>query len=211
MNQDTLPLPATGALICTLQKNWWVFVLRGALALIIAVIAFVMPADSLLALTLVFGAYSFVDGAFELVSAIRRIRKEERWGWLAFSGALGVLTGIIVVVSPFVATLVLATFLWVSIAFWSMFSGVFEIAADIRLRNEIKGEVWLFISGLLSVALSILVIWLLVTRPFETFLALGWLLGIYASILGVVLITLGVKLRKSSGASTSGREEAALF
>jgi uncharacterized membrane protein HdeD (DUF308 family) len=92
-----------------------------------------------------------------------------------------------------------------------MFSGVFEIAAAIRLRNEIKGEVWLFISGLLSVALSILVIWLLVTRPFETFLALGWLLGIYASILGVVLITLGVKLRKSSGASTSGREEAALF
>ena len=65
MNQDTLPLPATGVLICTLQKNWWVFVLRGALALIIAVIAFVMPADSLLALTLVFGAYSFVDGAFE--------------------------------------------------------------------------------------------------------------------------------------------------
>ena len=35
--------------------------------------------------------------------------------------------------------------------------------------------------------------------------------GIYAAILGIVLITLGLKLRKSSGASTSGREEEALF
>ena len=213
MNQDTLPpLPPEGVLICTLQRNWWAFVLRGALSLMIAVLVFVMPADSLVALTIVFGAFSFVDGAFELVSAIRRIRKQERWGWLAFSGMLGILTGIVVVVSPLIATLVLATFLWVSIAFWSMLSGVFEMVAAIRLRNEIKGEIWLFISGLLSVALSVLVIWLLFMRPVESFLALGWLLGLYAAILGMVLILLGLKLRKTPGASrsaTPGRTDAA--
>lgn len=87
-------------ILCSLSRNWWAFVLRGVLALIIAVLAFVMPAESLLALTLVFGAFAFADGVFGLVAAIRNIRKGERWGWLMFSGILGIATGVVVVVSP---------------------------------------------------------------------------------------------------------------
>ena len=159
----------------------------------IAGLAFLMPAESLLALTLVFGAFSFADGVFGLVAAIRNIRKGERWGWLMFSGLLGIATGVVVVVSPFVATLVLATFLWASIAFWSVFSGVLEIAAAIRLRKEIKGEVWLILSGLISVVLGIIVTWMLLTRPLESFLALGWLLGFYAASFGAMMILLGLR------------------
>jgi uncharacterized membrane protein HdeD (DUF308 family) len=132
---------------------------------------------------------------FGLVAGIRNIRKGERWGWLMFSGLLGIATGVVVVVSPFVATLVLATFLWASIAFWSVFSGVLEIAAAIRLRKEIKGEVWLILSGLISVVLGIIVTWMLLTRPLESFLALGWLLGFYAALFGAMMILLGLRLR----------------
>lgn len=187
-------------MLCTLSRNWWLFVLRGVLALMIAGLAFLMPAESLLALTLVFGAFSFADGVFGLVAAIRNIRKGERWGWLMFSGLLGIATGVVVVVSPFVATLVLATFLWASIAFWSVFSGVLEIAAAIRLRKEIKGEVWLILSGLISVVLGIIVTWMLLTRPLESFLALGWLLGFYAASFGAMMILLGLRLRRANQA-----------
>lgn len=185
-------------MLCSLSRNWWAFVLRGALALIIAVLAFVMPAESLLALTLVFGAFAFADGVFGLVAAIRNIRKGKRWGWLMFSGLLGIATGVVVVVSPFVATLVLATFLWASIAFWSVFSGVLEIVAAIRLRKEIKGEIWLILSGLLSVTLGVLVTWMLLTRPLESFLALGWLLGFYAAFFGAMMLMLGLRLRRAN-------------
>jgi uncharacterized membrane protein HdeD (DUF308 family) len=184
--------------MCTLSRNWWAFVLRGVLALVIAVLAFIMPAESLLALTLVFGAFSFADGLFGMVAAIRNIRKGERWGWLLFSGILGCATGVVVVVSPFVATLVLATFLWVSIAFWSVFSGVMEVVSAIRLRKEIKGEIWLILSGLISVALGVVVTWMLLTRPLETFLALGWLLGFYATFFGTMMILLGLRLRREN-------------
>ena len=187
-------------MLCTLSRNWWLFVLRGVLALMIAGLAFLMPAESLLALTLVFGAFSFADGLFGLVAAIRNIRKGERWGWLMFSGLLGIATGVVVVVSPFVATLVLATFLWASIAFWSVFSGVLEIAAAIRLRKEIKGEVWLILSGLISVVLGIIVTWMLLTRPLESFLALGWLLGFYAALFGAMMILLGLRLQRANQA-----------
>ncbi len=198
MNTDTKRrVHGRADFLCSLSENWWAFVLRGVLALLIAVLAFIMPAESLLALTLVFGAFSFADGVFGLIAAVRHLRKGERWGWLMFSGILGIATGVVVVVSPFVATLVLATFLWASIAFWSAFSGIFEIVAAIRLRKEIKGEIWLILSGLLSVALSVAVIWLLLSRPVETFLALGWLLGFYAAFFGVTMVLLGLRLRKA--------------
>ena len=61
-------------MLCSLSGNWWLFVLRGVLALVIAVLAFLMPAESLLALTLVFGAFAFADGVFGLVAAVRNIR-----------------------------------------------------------------------------------------------------------------------------------------
>ena len=119
MTHETNPIPG----FCSLSKNWWAFVLRGVLALVISVLAWFMPAEAVLTLTLVFGAFAFADGVFGLIAAVRQMREGERWGWLAFSGILGILTGIVVIVSPFVATLVLAVFLWASIAFWSVFSG----------------------------------------------------------------------------------------
>ena len=67
-------------------------------------------------------------------------------------------------------------------------------AAAIRLRKEIKGEVWLILSGLISVVLGIIVTWMLLTRPLESFLALGWLLGFYAALFGAMMILLGLRL-----------------
>lgn len=186
---------------CSLSKNWWAFVLRGVLALIIAGLAWFMPVEAVLALTLVFGAFAFADGVFGLIAAVRQMREGERWGWLAFSGVLGILTGIVVVVSPFVATFVLTFFLWASIAVWSILSGAFEIASAIRLRKEIEGEIWLGLSGLLSILLGAVVIFFLTFSPASSLFALGWVLAIYAAVFGVTMILLGLKLRKADDGS----------
>src|SRR5690606_23344707 len=84
--------------------------------------------------------------------------------------------------------------------FWSAFSGILEIGAAIRLRKEIKGEIWLILSGLLSVALGVFVTWMLLTRPLESFLALGWLLGFYVAFFGGLMILLGLRLRRANQA-----------
>lgn len=189
-------------MICSLSRNWWAFVLRGVVALIIAVLAWLMPAGAVIALTLVFGAFAFADGVFGLISAVRNMRKGERWGWLALGGVLGILTGLVVLVAPLVATIGLAVFLWVSIAFWSIASGILQIATAIRLRKEIEGEVWLGLGGALSVLLGIVVLWFLMARPVESLLALGWLLGIYAAIFGIAMILLGLKLRGRADSRT---------
>ena len=149
--------------LCSLSQNWWLFVLRGVLALIFAALAFWMPQSALLAMTIMFGAFSLVNGAFNLFAAVRHIQKKERWGWLLFSGIVGILTGVVVLVAPWVATIVLASFLWASVGFWAIFTGVLEISAAVRLRREIKGEIWLALSGLLSIILGAIVLWIFFT------------------------------------------------
>ncbi|RKF13539.1 HdeD family acid-resistance protein [Roseovarius spongiae] len=206
---DTNPQNSLEDFLCSLSKNWWAFILRGVLALVIAVLAWLMPAEAILALTLVFGAFAFADGVFGLVAAGRRMRRDQRWGWLAFSGVLGILTGIVVLVTPFVATLVLAVFLWASIAFWSIFSGISEIVTAIRLRQEIEGEVWLALGGIVSVLLGIFVVWFLFAYPAQSLLALGWVLAIYAATFGIVMILLGLRLRKAKGNANDGTSSGA--
>ena len=188
----------------SLSRNWWTFVLRGVIALVIAVLAFVSPGGALIALTLTFGAFSFADGVLELIAAVRRMRAGERWGWLLLSGVLAILTGIVVLVVPLLATLLVATFLWSAIAFWSIMTGAFQVVSAIRLRREIEGEVWLGLSGLVSVLLGLAVLWLLLTRPAESFLALGWLLGSFAALYGGFLIMLGLRLRRARGNAPTG-------
>ena len=183
--------------LCSLTENWWIIALRGVLALIFAALAFWMPQSALLAMTLVFGAFSLVNGAFNLVAAVRHIQKKEHWGWLLFSGIVGILTGVVVLVAPWVATMVMASFLWASVGFWAIFTGVLEISAAVRLRQEIKGEIWLALSGLLSIILGAIVLWIFFTRPVESFLAAGWLLSFYAAVYGVTLLFLSWRLRKT--------------
>ena len=200
MNTDTITDSSADEptkTLCSLTENWWIFALRGVLALIFAALAFWMPQSALLAMTLVFGAFSLVNGAFNLVAAVRHIQKKERWGWLLFSGIVGILTGVVVLVAPWVATMVMASFLWASVGFWAIFTGVLEISAAVRLRQEIKGEIWLAFSGLLSIVLGAIVLWIFFSRPVESFVAAGWLLGFYAAVYGVTLLFLSWRLRKT--------------
>lgn len=200
MNTDTITDSSADEptkTLCSLTENWWIFALRGVLALIFAALAFWMPQSALLAMTLVFGAFSLVNGAFNLVAAVRHIQKKERWGWLLFSGIVGILTGVVVLVAPWGATMVMASFLWASVGFWAIFTGVLEISAAVRLRQEIKGEIWLAFSGLLSIVLGAIVLWIFFSRPVESFLAAGWLLGFYAAVYGVTLLFLSWRLRKT--------------
>ncbi|WP_286756956.1 HdeD family acid-resistance protein [Roseivirga sp. UBA838] len=185
----------------TLSTNWWTFIIRGVLALIFAVLAFVLPFSAVLALAIVFGAFAIMDGFFGIVGAVRRIKKGKRWGWLLFSGILGLLAGVFIIISPLVATIVLASFLWASIGLWSVFMGVTEIVTAIRLRKEIKGEIWMALSGVFSLLLGGIIIWMLLTQPEEVLLASGWLLGFNALFSAVTYFMLGFKLRKEMKAS----------
>lgn len=171
-----------------LARNWWMFLLRGILALIFGVAALFFPAAAFLSLVLVFGAFALVDGVFALVAAFTGAAKSENWWWLIFEGAIGILIGILTLIQPAAmgeAWLIL-------IAAWAVVTGIFEIITAVRLRKVIEGELWLILGGLVSVAFGLLVM----VYPASGAFAVGFLIGAYAIVFGVMFIMLALGLRK---------------
>jgi len=174
-------------MIDALARNWWAVALRGAAAVVFGVIAIVLPDITLTALVLLFGAYALVDGVFALVAAANAFRSHRQWGPFVLEGVGGVVVGLITLIWPRLTTLALLYL----IAAWAIVTGVLELAAAVALRRAIRGEFWLGLAGLASLAFGIV----LVFAPVSGALAIVWLIGVYALLFGAVLIALALRLR----------------
>jgi uncharacterized membrane protein HdeD (DUF308 family) len=171
----------------TMKGGWWLLVLRGVCALLFGVLTFAWPGITLVTLVLLFGAYALVNGIFTLGLALRAPKGSPGTGTLVLLGLLGVAAGILTFFYPGITALSL---LWV-IAFWAIFTGVFEIAAAIKLRRQMSNEWFLILSGALSVLFGVLVL----VMPSAGALSIIWLIGAYAILFGVLLLTLAIKMR----------------
>ncbi|MBX6365414.1 MAG: HdeD family acid-resistance protein [Gemmatimonadetes bacterium] len=169
-----------------LTRNWWVVVIQGVLAIVFGLLAFFMPGITLAALVLLFGAYAFVDGIFSIVAAVRA-QEGSPWWALVIRGVAGIAIGILTILWPGITALALL-FL---IAAWAIITGVLEIVAAIRLRKLITGEWLLALAGIAALAFGIL----LIAAPGPGALAVVWIIGVFAIILGALLIVLGLRLR----------------
>jgi uncharacterized membrane protein HdeD (DUF308 family) len=168
-----------------MQRSWMSLLFRGVLAIIFGIIALVAPGIALLALIIVFGAYALLDGILAVVVAIQERHVLPRWGWLLMEGLAGIILGIIAFVWPGETALIL---LYI-VAAWAIVTGTLEIGAAVTIQDWFIG-----LAGILSVAFGIL----LIARPGAGLLSILWLLGIYALVFGVILITSAFQLKSRS-------------
>lgn len=191
MTTNDASSPAGRGVLRTLGRNWWALALRGVAAILLGILAFAWPGITLFVLVLFFGAYMLVDGIFAIVAAVRAAGREDRWWLLLIEGILGVLAGLVAFFWPGLTALALLYF----IVAWAIVTGLMEIVAAIRLRQEIEGEWALGLSGLLSVIFGIL----LVVLPAPAgVLSLVWLIGAYAVAMGVLLLILAFRVRSEA-------------
>jgi uncharacterized membrane protein HdeD (DUF308 family) len=178
-------------MMAALARNWWLLALRGLFAVVFGLLAFALPGVTLAALVILFGAYALVDGIFALIAAVREAEAHERWWLLVLEGIAGIAAGLITFMWPGITALVLL-FL---IAWWAVITGIFEIAAAIRLRKEITGEWALALGGVASVVFGLILLF----RPGVGALAVIWLIGFYALVFGLLMLMLAFRLRGHSG------------
>lgn len=171
-----------------LLRNWWAVLLRGLLSIAFGIITFIWPGLSLASLVLVYGAFAFTDGVLALVSGIRGPIDPgvRRWA-IIVRGVLGVGAGIVTILWPSITTLVLLSV----IAAWAVLGGVLEIVSAIRLRRAIRGEWAMALSGLLSIALGVM----LIMSPAAGALVLVLWVGASVFVIGIVLTALSLRLR----------------
>jgi uncharacterized membrane protein HdeD (DUF308 family) len=181
----------TTAMLGDLGRNWGWVALRGVVAVLFGIFAFVWPGKTLAAVVLVFGAFALADGILSLIAAFK-VRDQGKPFWsLVIVGLLGIAAGAATFFWPGMTALLLVTF----IGAWAFVMGIFEIVAAIRLRKEIEGEWLLGLSGLLSVLFGLFVLF----QPGAGALALIWVIGAYALFFGCLLIVLAFKLKGHSG------------
>jgi uncharacterized membrane protein HdeD (DUF308 family) len=177
-----------------LARGWWVIALRGLVAILFGILAFVWPGITLAALVLLFGAYALVDGVLGLIAAFRG--GEPHRIALGLEGIVSILAGLAAFVFPGLTALVL---LYI-IAFWAILTGVLEIFAAIRIRRALRNELGLIIGGILSVLFGVI----LIVSPGAGALAVVFFIGAYAFLFGISLLGLAWRLRQHSESLTGG-------
>jgi uncharacterized membrane protein HdeD (DUF308 family) len=167
-------------------RHWWVFLLRGLLALYLGIMAFHRPVWTLGVLVLSFAVYAIFEGVSALFAAIRGWSySRDRW-LLLLEAVAGMGVGILTLHRPGITVFVLIFF----IAVWALATGILKIVAAVNL-GDVSGRGWLAVGGVASIILALLVLF----RPLTGVLATVTVIGIYALILGITEIVLAFRLR----------------
>jgi uncharacterized membrane protein HdeD (DUF308 family) len=180
-------MSALEVIVLDLRRAWSLVVLRGVLAALFGLFALIWPGITAVVLALIFGIYAFIDGIGLLIDAFGNPDRPNR-GMRIFGGLLGIAAGVIAIIWPTITAAALA----IVIGAWALVTGIVEIMAAIRLRKQIEGEWLLGLAGVLSAILGIMVLlW-----PALGAATIALIIGAFALFYGVLLIVLGIKLRK---------------
>ena len=163
-------------------RNWWLLLIRGVIAVLFGLMAFLWPGLTLVTLILLYAAYALVDGLMAVWAGV----SSRAWGLLLF-GILGVLVGIYAFMFPGITAMALLYL----IAAWAFIRGLFEIATAIQMRKQISNEWALIISGIISIIFAVV----LIGKPGAGALALVFVIGAFAIAFGLAEILLAFRIK----------------
>ncbi len=188
---DDMQTSQAATMVHTLKLNWWLLALRGLVAVLFGVLAFMWPGATLITLVWLFGAFALVNGILSLVLAAKTPKGYPKVGSLIFGGLLGILAGLLAFVMPGITALSLL----ILIAAWAIVTGIMELVAAVRLRKIINNEWLLVLAGIASVVFGVILLF----QPAAGALALIWLIGAWAFVFGILLMILAFRMRNWKG------------
>lgn len=170
-----------------LQANWWMFLVRGIVALLFGLVTIVAPETTLAILALSFGLFLLVSGVIDIIFGITSVNKREFWVLYLTLGVVQAGFGVYLLKRPGLTIAAFITFVALSL----LFRGILEIASAFETKLDAGLKVLSVVAGVLTVLASI-VIW---RYPVVGSLAFVWVLGLYALISGPVWIAYSLEVR----------------
>jgi uncharacterized membrane protein HdeD (DUF308 family) len=182
-----------------LNRDSWLFIVRGIAAIAVGVLAFVYPAPTLAALIIVFGVYAVFNGVFAIAAGLGAFARPN-W-WLVAGGIAAIAIGVYAFFQPNTT----AEALVIVVGVFAIVTGVAELAASATVGSIVGNRFLLTLSGFLALALGVL----LIMSPSAGILSVLWLIGFYAIFAGFMYIAMGYSLRDVAGAAKSVEAQSA--
>ncbi len=165
-----------------MEGDRWVLLLRGIVALLLGLIAFLNLKATALVLYIWLGTYAILDGLLQIYAAIFKRRPGEAFLPGMLSGLGSLLIGIILFALPNLSL----TILLALIAARAILQGIKELTMAFRSREQFDGKTFWFLL-LVSAADMIFGIWM-IFQPAVAGLTVVAVIGIYALVAGTLLI-----------------------
>ena len=166
-------------------RNWWLFVLLGAVCLITGILAMVWPGITLLTLGILLGIYLIVSAILEIIDAI--VGEPGGRALSAILGIVSLIAGLICIRRPGESLLAIV-----------IVAGVYLIAEGvIRVIRAFSGpgsRLWPVLLGLLDVAAGIVIM----AWPDIGLVTLAIFFAATMVVRGVFAIVVGFKLRSAA-------------
>jgi short repeat uncharacterized protein DUF308 len=125
-----------------MTQNWWAIALRGLVAVLFGIAAFMWPGITLWVLVALFGAYALFNGIFTVIEAFSRDVSREHWRPLLFEGVVGSAIGVVTfIIGPWLNVMG-ALYL---IAFWAIMTGPGGVRES-RLEPDVSRRALRFLS-----------------------------------------------------------------
>jgi len=182
-------------MLSLITGNWWAPAASGVLAIVVGVAAFVWPGKTFEALVLLFGVYVFVRGSIWLSFGLLAANARERWWPFVVNGIVGLSLGVL----TFAETQAMAVVLVSLAGAWAILTGVLEVVAAVHFRQFIANEWLLGLTGVVSIVFGVAVL----AQPTIGIVTFALAFGIYAVLIGIAQVWLGLRLR-SLGADAGG-------
>ena len=176
---------------------WWLWLVRGVLAILFGVAAWVWPGLTLASLIWIIGAYLAIDGLISIIGFFRH--RALSWGrrtLLLIWGLAEIAAGIALWFAPEVGVVTLMVIFGV----WAMLTGMFLLVGAFTTDGHLMSP-WL--QGVVGI-LGVLVGTFLVIEPGRGALATLWAIGATAILYGVFLILAAYRVRSLRDAVVQG-------
>lgn len=169
-----------------LTLGWKMLLVRGAIGIVFGIIAIFWPIETAKALALLWGIWAVADGIGSIAQAFQSEAKGNR-NWLVVLGIIALIAGFFAIFHPGVAIKALT---WI-LGIWLIVRGLFELFGAFT-NNHVMPRWLLVVSGALSLLIGIL----FVANPGASAVGIAVLLGVSALVWGVVLIAVGLSVRR---------------
>ena len=171
------------------EPSWWMFALRGAVALVFGLFVLALPALTFYSLAMVIGLFAVVGGVIAVGAGLLYRDRDHHWWVSLLLGLASIGIGIVALLHPDPTAVILL----VIIAAHALAMGALDVLFALRLRREMRGAWTLALAGVVGVVFGLFAFAYLTREAWDLVIRAT---GFYATVTGALLVAAGVLIRR---------------